>query len=184
MEGGKALIGRRERQRRSVGSQGNPECQEGNPLGASYLGSMNVTTSGRTCQAWSAQEPHKHDPQKADDPYPPFVGDQNYCRVNNPSKGGVRCLTTDPDERWEFCDVPICDATYTCQEGEPLGATYVGSVNVTASGKACMGWHTVSSSYWYLKLGEHNYCRNPGQPSGRSTRSCTHCTLRRWRRSR
>ena len=50
----------RGRQQRSVGSQGNPECQEGNPLGASYLGSMNVTTSGRTCQAWSAQEPHEH----------------------------------------------------------------------------------------------------------------------------
>ena len=42
----------RDRRQRSVGSQGNPECQEGNPLGASYLGSMNVTTSGRTCQAW------------------------------------------------------------------------------------------------------------------------------------
>ena len=144
------------RQERSLSSQqGNHECQHGNPLGVNYVGGMNKTVSGRDCMPG------------------------NHCR--NPADSmklslGVWCDTTDwdrdkgdrsdPDyhKRWEICDVPICDATYSCQEGEPLGATYVGSVNVTASGKACMGWHTVSSSYWYLKLGEHNYCRNPGQP--------------------
>ena len=38
------------RQQRSVGSQDDNECQEGDPLGESYSGRMNVTTSGRTCQ--------------------------------------------------------------------------------------------------------------------------------------
>ena len=47
-------------------------CQEGDPLGANYQGSVNVTTSGRTCQAWSAQEPHDHD--FAD------LGEHNHCR--------------------------------------------------------------------------------------------------------
>ena len=44
------------RQQRSVDSQ--DECQEGNPLGASYSGRMNVTASGRTCQFWAASQPH------------------------------------------------------------------------------------------------------------------------------
>ena len=146
------------RQERSLSSQqGNHECQDGNPLGINYVGGVNVTVSGRDCQVWAASEPHEH--------WYTDVGEHNHCRNPNELSLGVWCYTTDPDKRWELCPVPICAATtYTCQEGEPLGATYVGSVNVTASGKACMGWHTVSSSYWYLKLGEHNYCRNPGQP--------------------
>ena len=71
--GGKGFTENRGRQPRSVGSQGNPECQEGNPMGSSYLGSMNVTTSGRTCQAWSAQEPHEHDYTE--------VGEHNHCTM-------------------------------------------------------------------------------------------------------
>ena len=48
----KALImSNRDRQQRSVSSQANHECQEGNPLGVSYPGEKNVTASGRTCQA-------------------------------------------------------------------------------------------------------------------------------------
>ena len=79
----------------------NQECQEGNPLGVSYTGRMNVTPSGRTCQSWSTQHPHGHRMS--------FVGDHNYCR--NPSKNikGVWCYTTDPNKRKEFCyNIPIC----------------------------------------------------------------------------
>ena len=57
-EGRKTLMRNQDRQQRSVSSQGNHECQEGNPLGASYSGRVNVTFSGRTCQAWAAQQPH------------------------------------------------------------------------------------------------------------------------------
>ena len=90
----------------------NQECQGGNPLGVSYSGRMNVTPSGRTCQVWSASQPHQ--------PYYTDVGrvgeteagDHNYCR--NPSKNikGVWCYTTDPNKRKEFCyNVPICAPT-------------------------------------------------------------------------
>ena len=90
----------RGRQQRSVSSQGNLEFQEGNPLGASYLGSMNVTTSGRTCQAWTPQEPHEHSLSE--------VGEHNHCMNPVGDSGGVWCYTTDPDKRWEHCSVPIC----------------------------------------------------------------------------
>ena len=45
------------RKRRSVKSQENHECQEGNPVGATYLGKTNVTISRRTCQVWAASQP-------------------------------------------------------------------------------------------------------------------------------
>ena len=69
-------------------------------MGASYLGKMNVTTSGKTCQAWSAQEPHEHGYTE--------VGEHNQCRNPDGDSGGVWCLTTDPDKQWEYCSVPIC----------------------------------------------------------------------------
>ena len=47
------------RKQRSVSSQDDQECQEGNPLGVSYLGRMNVTVSGRNCQAWNMEYYHE-----------------------------------------------------------------------------------------------------------------------------
>ena len=36
------------------------ECQTKADKGASYRGSVNRTMSGKTCQAWDKQTPHKH----------------------------------------------------------------------------------------------------------------------------
>ena len=83
------------------------DCQKGDPLGVSYSGEMNVTKSGRTCQAWAASQPHEH---RLTD-----VGEHNHCR--NPNYDdyykpeGVWCYTTDPYKQWEYCDVPICEST-------------------------------------------------------------------------
>ena len=61
VEGREHLTRNSDRQQRSVSSpNNNPECQQGNPLGASYSGNMSSTTSGRTCQIWSTREPHEH----------------------------------------------------------------------------------------------------------------------------
>ena len=100
MEGRKARTWLPDRQKRSVVSQGNPECQEGNPLGAGYSGKINLTASGRSCQAWSAQEPHQHEFA--------YLGKHNHCRNPNQDSGGVWCYTTDNDKKWEHCPVPIC----------------------------------------------------------------------------
>ena len=129
-EGKRAQTRIKSRQHRSVGSQ--EECQEGDPLGVSYSGRMNVTASGRTCQVWAAQQPHEHD--KAD------VGEHNHCRNPDGYSLGVWCYTTDPDKRWEACSVPHCDPTYICQDGNPLGLSYVGIMNTTVSGRTCKVW--------------------------------------------
>ena len=83
------------RQHRSLSSQGNPECQEGIPLGGTYSGRVNVTASGRTCQVWAAREPSEHD-------YTDYteVGEHNHCRNPDGDLGGVWCYTTDPEKQW------------------------------------------------------------------------------------
>lgn len=71
-----------------------------------YRGTVSVTRSGKTCQAWHLQEPHAHHwvPEN-------FPGDGltvNYCR--NPDGAETAwCHTTDENTKWEYCDVPKCD---------------------------------------------------------------------------
>ena len=88
------------RKQRSVSFQEDQECQKGIPLGESYSGKTNVTSSGRTCQVWAASQPHEHDYT--------YVGEHNHCRNPVDDPEGVWCYTTDPDKRWEYCSVPIC----------------------------------------------------------------------------
>ena len=153
-----------DRDQRSVGSlNDNPECQEGDPLGATYLGRVNVTIGGRTCQNWAATEPHEPawtDVGKVGETEP---GDHNFCRNAPGIRGGVWCYTTDPDKRAEHCFVPRCDATYDCQEiDDAFGVRYAGDLNMTTSGRTCKVWADTKMA----GVGEHNYCRNPDRTSG------------------
>ncbi|CAH1238988.1 LPA [Branchiostoma lanceolatum] len=79
------------------------ECLEED--GASYRGKVSETRTGKTCQRWDSQTPHRHSRTPAN--YPSSGLEQNYCR-NPDSWSGVWCYTTDPGTRWELCDVPVC----------------------------------------------------------------------------
>ncbi|CUG93534.1 Hypothetical protein, putative [Bodo saltans] len=72
------------------------------PDGRDYRGTVNVTSSGITCQKWSSQTPHEHQTQY---PNPALgIGDNNYCR--NPfGDSTVGCFTMDPDVPYEECDI-------------------------------------------------------------------------------
>ena len=55
--------------------------------------------SHRSPGRWDSQEPHDHNFSDLE---------ENYCR-NPDGSDGAWCYTTDPDVRWELCDVPSCD---------------------------------------------------------------------------
>jgi len=74
------------------------------------MGTQSTTRDGYTCQVWASNTPH--DPNSAakdDSNYPDGSrkAASNYCR-NPDSIGGLWCYTTDPSERWDWCDVPLC----------------------------------------------------------------------------
>ena len=60
-------------------------------VGVGYRGNMNVTQSGRKCQSWKSQCPHRHwrIPKDVAD----SKNDFNMC---------------DPNVRWEYCNVSRC----------------------------------------------------------------------------
>ncbi|KAI8509457.1 hypothetical protein Bbelb_133050, partial [Branchiostoma belcheri] len=128
--------------------------------GASYRGTVSVTNTGKTCQRWDSQTPHEH--IKTPGAYPSAGLERNYCR-NPDGELGVWCFTTDPNSRWELCDVPSC---VSCQYED--GASYRGTVSVTNTGKTCQRWDSqtphehIKTPGAYPSAGlERNYCRNP-----------------------
>ncbi|XP_007484920.1 plasminogen isoform X2 [Monodelphis domestica] len=140
------------------------ECKSGN--GRSYRGTWSKTKSGITCQKWGDNSPHV--PNYSPNLYPNEGLEKNYCRNPDNDPKGPWCYTTDPDTRYEYCDVPECeDECMHCN-----GENYQGTVSRTESGTECQRWDSQdphSHEYIPSKLPnknlKHNYCRNPdGEP--------------------
>ncbi|KAI4582599.1 hypothetical protein MJG53_009150 [Ovis ammon polii x Ovis aries] len=140
------------------------ECKIGN--GKTYRGTTAKTKSGVTCQKWSATSPHvpKFSPEKF-----PLAGlEENYCRNPDNDENGPWCYTTDPDKRFDYCDIPECeDECMHCS-----GENYEGKIAKTVSGRDCQSWDSQSPhAHGYIpskfpsKNLKMNYCRNPdGEP--------------------
>uniref|UniRef100_A0A8C0W347 Kringle domain-containing protein n=1 Tax=Castor canadensis TaxID=51338 RepID=A0A8C0W347_CASCN len=87
-------------------SRGNyRKCKIGN--GKSYRGTMSKTKSGVTCQKWSLIYLGKLSfyPEK----YPTEGLEENYCRNPDSDENGPWCYTTNPDQRFDYCDIPECE---------------------------------------------------------------------------
>ncbi|XP_026512812.1 hepatocyte growth factor-like protein isoform X2 [Terrapene carolina triunguis] len=153
--------------------------------GEDYRGLVDHTESGRECQRWDLQHPHKHPyhPHK----YPEKDLDDNYCR-NPDNSMGPWCYTTDPAREREYCHLRKCkaekrprlaDTTTSCFKHK--GEGYRGKVNVTTSGIPCQRWdaqtphrHHFRPEAYECKISpamfpamhlEENYCRNPDNDS-------------------
>ena len=86
---------------------GESKCWDG--LQKDYRGPQQVTKSGEQCQKWTEQWPQRHSRTEAN--YPDSgLGNHNYCRNPDNEPSGAWCYTTNPEKRWETCDVPRCES--------------------------------------------------------------------------
>ena len=80
-------------------------------LGREYMGTLSQTVNGRTCQAWASNTPHVPiSAAQNDTNYPDGsrAAARNYCRNPDSDTVGPWCYTTDPDVRWETCNLAYC----------------------------------------------------------------------------
>ncbi|KAG8007719.1 Hepatocyte growth factor-like protein [Nibea albiflora] len=72
--------------------------------GEDYRGKVFTTRSGLTCQQWWSKFPHDHR-------WTPTATnglELNYCRNPDGDRIGPWCYTTDPERRYESCNIPQC----------------------------------------------------------------------------
>jgi len=164
-----------------------PTCETvANPTGCvqtydererNYVGFKQTTVSGRTCQKWNSQTPHTHSNTETQmlDLYDEEDFDTNFCRNPDNMVDGAWCYTTDPNVRWEYCDIPTCE-TDNAQVGciqiyDQQGLKYKGTKQTTESGRTCQTWWSQTphsheqTDNMIEKFGEGdletNNCRNP-----------------------
>lgn len=97
-------------------SEVTTSCVRGN--GRYYQGTVNVTESGKACQAWESQYPHQH--TRPPLVFPEVQNSSNYCRNAGGEEQGPWCYTMDPEVRWELCDIPLC-ANSTLEDDNIIG---------------------------------------------------------------
>ncbi|CAG2187406.1 CD206 [Mytilus edulis] len=106
-------------------------------MGKGYRGTISQTNTGRTCQAWSSQVPHKHS-------YSDQLLDQkNYCRNADDEPYGPWCYTTDVNQRWEYCKIPYCAGAVT-----PVIPTTTTSTTTTVVTTAAKTWSEKCGLFW------------------------------------
>ncbi|XP_041062728.1 plasminogen-like [Carcharodon carcharias] len=140
------------------------QCKSGN--GVSYRGTATKTASGRTCQRWASNTPHKPNYTPANSPHADL--EENYCRNPDNDTTGPWCYTRDASKRWEYCQIQNCeDGCMFCS-----GENYHGKISQTEDGVTCQRWdsqtphfHEYNQTFFPDKYLEENYCRNPdGEP--------------------
>ena len=75
----------------------------------SYVGKVSVTESGKTCQPWKDQYPHAHSYGDKTSDFSEGEFPDNFCRTTLDYPSATPwCYTSDPDTKWEYCDVRAC----------------------------------------------------------------------------
>ncbi|XP_065226588.1 tyrosine-protein kinase transmembrane receptor Ror2 [Planococcus citri] len=83
------------------------DCVQGN--GRYYQGTKNVTRTGIPCQRWDSKSPHDFErPPKV---FPEIQNSENYCRNAGGEVATPWCYTSNPDIRWQQCDIPACNGS-------------------------------------------------------------------------
>nr|XP_020664690.1 plasminogen isoform X1 [Pogona vitticeps] len=140
------------------------ECRRGN--GFDYRGTESKTQKGIRCQKWTDNSPHV--PNYTPQAYPNASLEENYCRNPDNDEKGPWCYTTEPETRFDYCNIPECEEQCMYCSGE----NYQGKISKTESGLECQPWGSQEPhSHGYIPLNfpeknlRSNYCRNPdGEP--------------------
>lgn len=80
------------------------DCVKGR--GRFYQGKVNMTSNGIPCQRWDSQIPHSHN--SPPNIFPELKDSENYCRNAGGEEKHPWCFTTNPEFRWQYCDIPRC----------------------------------------------------------------------------
>ncbi|XP_026988834.1 prothrombin [Tachysurus fulvidraco] len=147
--------------------------------GEHYRGNVNVTLSGKPCQYWKSNFPHRITEFNTTELNLP----ENFCRNPDKRVGGPWCFTSDPTVRTEKCAVAKCgekiptpvlpvqvkevkDRQDNCLQG--IGESYTGTLAVTLHGHTCLDWNlpkvkalSVGKGFKPEVILLKNYCRNP-----------------------
>uniref|UniRef100_A0A3B4FR58 Kringle domain-containing protein n=1 Tax=Pundamilia nyererei TaxID=303518 RepID=A0A3B4FR58_9CICH len=74
-----------------------------NGKGIDHRGTKSITRSGKVCQRWNQTTHMMYCIQQ---PSPSL--ESNFCRNPDELSDGPWCYTTDPNTRWEYCDISSC----------------------------------------------------------------------------
>jgi len=151
-------------------------CKE-NLLGKEYRGNVKKTRTGRDCELWSEEK--KSDGKAGWHPTwsgaaEKGIGDHRYCRNPDNEPEGPWCyIKGDPNKRWEYCNVDLCNGKDKCKDKNDKDAREYRGNKARNYGHKCMNWsiktkmaggdgiYTGSGNAFENGLGDHNYCRNP-----------------------
>ncbi|KAM6355363.1 plasminogen-like [Podargus strigoides] len=115
------------------------DCINGN--GKDYRGTVAKTGRGRACQEWNSQKPHSH---KYFTPvtHPTAGLDKNYCRNPDGDVNGVWCFTTDPEKKWEYCEIPHCSSSeHDCGKGPTRNEQSCQQYSMCDASPGSWPWH-------------------------------------------
>ncbi|XP_060591140.1 plasminogen-like [Ruditapes philippinarum] len=133
-----------------------------------YAGKLSKTASGKTCQRWDSDYPHKRDDTIKETQFPDetLADASNYCR--DPFRESILwCRTTDPETNIENC---LFFETASDRCFSTL-SSYEGKHNETYTGKSCQYWNDTTphdhdkfsdSQFPDRNVEEaQNFCRDP-----------------------
>ncbi|CAG0883224.1 unnamed protein product [Darwinula stevensoni] len=146
------------------------ECKLTN-VGDEYIGVMNVVANveigPKKCQSWLSQATDEDVtmPSLETFPDPAIDSGHNYCRNPNRDPNGPWCYTEyATGSGRQYCEVPFCFEAYerSAVDGNPakeypeclqteIGKEYVGTVRKTRTGKSCLKWSSMNSSFEFFR---------------------------------